>query len=73
MYWKLKQGALAHTLWRIHFGRGYGTVVRLCDDTDKTMYSIMFSYVLCLVLYTKIVDGLSPNQKRLIRQLTETA
>jgi hypothetical protein len=27
-YWKLKEEALDRTLWRIHFGRGYGPVVR---------------------------------------------
>jgi hypothetical protein len=27
-YWKLKEKALDRTLWRIRFGRGYGTVVR---------------------------------------------
>jgi hypothetical protein len=27
-YWKLKEEALDHTLWRTHFGRGYGPVVR---------------------------------------------
>jgi hypothetical protein len=27
-YWKLKQEVLDHTLWRTHFGRGYGPVVR---------------------------------------------
>jgi len=27
-YWKLKQEALNQTLWRTHFGRGYGTVIR---------------------------------------------
>jgi hypothetical protein len=27
-YWKLKEEALDRTLWRTHFGRGYGPVVR---------------------------------------------
>jgi hypothetical protein len=27
-YWKLKEEARAHTLWRTRFGRGYGPVVR---------------------------------------------
>jgi hypothetical protein len=27
-YWKLKEEALDGTLWRTHFGRGYGSVVR---------------------------------------------
>jgi hypothetical protein len=27
-YWKLKEEALDYTLWRTHFGRGYGPVVR---------------------------------------------
>ena len=27
-YWKLKEEALEHTLWRTHFGRWYGSVVR---------------------------------------------
>jgi hypothetical protein len=27
-YWKLKEEALDHTLWRTRFGRGYGPVVR---------------------------------------------
>ena len=27
-YRKLKEEALVHTLWKTHFGRGYGPVVR---------------------------------------------
>jgi hypothetical protein len=27
-YWKLKEEALYWTVWRTHFGRGYGPVVR---------------------------------------------
>jgi hypothetical protein len=27
-YWKLKEEALDRTLWRTHFGTGYGPVVR---------------------------------------------
>jgi hypothetical protein len=27
-YWKFKEEALDHTLWRTCFGRGYGPVVR---------------------------------------------
>jgi hypothetical protein len=27
-YWKLKEEALDHTLWRTRFGRGYGPVLR---------------------------------------------
>jgi hypothetical protein len=27
-YWTLKEEALDRTLWRTHFGRGYGPVVR---------------------------------------------
>jgi len=27
-YWKLKEEALNHTLWRTRFGRGYGIVIR---------------------------------------------
>jgi hypothetical protein len=27
-YWKLKEESLYRTLWRAHFGRGYGPVVR---------------------------------------------
>jgi hypothetical protein len=27
-YWKLKEEALDRTVWRTHFGRGYGPVVR---------------------------------------------
>ena len=27
-YWKLKEEAVDHTLWRDHFGRGYGPVAR---------------------------------------------
>jgi hypothetical protein len=27
-YWKLKEEALDHTLWRTHFGRGYRPVIR---------------------------------------------
>jgi hypothetical protein len=26
--WKLKEEALDRTVWKIHFGRGYGSVVR---------------------------------------------
>jgi hypothetical protein len=27
-YWKLKEEAIDRTVWRTHFGRGYGPVVR---------------------------------------------
>jgi hypothetical protein len=27
-YWKLKEEALDRTLWKTHFGRGYGPVIR---------------------------------------------
>jgi hypothetical protein len=27
-YWKFKEEALDRSLWRTHFGRGYGPVVR---------------------------------------------
>jgi hypothetical protein len=27
-YWKMKEEALNHTVWRTRFGRGYGTVIR---------------------------------------------
>jgi len=27
-HWKLKEEALDCTLWRTHFGRGYGPVIR---------------------------------------------
>jgi len=26
-YWKLKEKALCHTLWKTHFARDYGSVV----------------------------------------------
>jgi hypothetical protein len=28
-YWTLNEKALDHTVWRTHYGRGYGPVVRL--------------------------------------------
>jgi hypothetical protein len=31
-YWKLKEEALDHTLWRPRFGRGYGPVVRQTNE-----------------------------------------
>jgi hypothetical protein len=31
-YWKLKEKALVHTLWRTCFGRGYGPVVRQINE-----------------------------------------
>jgi hypothetical protein len=31
-YWKLEQEALDRTLWRTHFGRGYGHTVRLRNE-----------------------------------------
>jgi hypothetical protein len=31
-YWKLKEEALDHTLWRTRFGRGYGPVVRQATE-----------------------------------------
>jgi hypothetical protein len=31
-YWKLKEEALDHTVWRTGFGRGYGPVVRQTAD-----------------------------------------
>jgi hypothetical protein len=32
IYWKLKKGALDCNLWRTHFERGNGPVIRLCDN-----------------------------------------
>jgi hypothetical protein len=31
-YWKLKEEALARSLWRTRLGRGYGRVVRQATD-----------------------------------------
>jgi len=31
-YWKLKDEALDHTLWRIRFGKGYGPVERQATE-----------------------------------------
>jgi hypothetical protein len=31
-FWKLKEEALDHTLWRNRFGRGYGPVVRQTNE-----------------------------------------
>ena len=34
-YCKFKEEALDRTLWRTHFGRGYGPVVRLRNDNVR--------------------------------------
>jgi hypothetical protein len=31
-YWKLKEEELDRAVWRTRFGRGYGPVVKQCDD-----------------------------------------
>jgi hypothetical protein len=31
-YWKLKEDAPHHTLWRTAFGRGYGLIIRLENE-----------------------------------------
>jgi len=59
----LQQEALDHTVWRIHFERGYGTVARLCDDTDKTLCTVIFSYVLCLVFLHQDIRWLISKPK----------
>jgi hypothetical protein len=38
-YWKLKEEALDRTLWRTHFGRGYGPVVRQTTDYYWTCFT----------------------------------
>jgi hypothetical protein len=39
-YWKLKDEAIHHTLWRIRFGRGCGPVVR---ETTERMNDFCFT------------------------------
>jgi hypothetical protein len=34
-YWKLKEEALDHTLWRTHFGKGYKPVVRQTTEWNE--------------------------------------
>ena len=36
-YWKLKEDALGRPLWRTHFGRGYGPVVRQTAEWMSVM------------------------------------
>jgi hypothetical protein len=35
-YWNLKEKALGHTLWKTHFGRGHGSVVRQITEWMNT-------------------------------------
>jgi hypothetical protein len=49
-YWKLKEEALARTLWRTRFGRRYGPVVRQTTEWKYThihrpMYSYIYTYI----------------------------
>jgi hypothetical protein len=37
-YWKLKEEALYPTLWRTRFGRGYGPIVKQCNDDDSEFF-----------------------------------
>lgn len=37
-YCKLKGGALAHTPWKTHFGRGHGPVLRLRNELTENGY-----------------------------------
>ena len=48
-YWKLKQEALDHTLWRICFGRGYGPVIRETTEcVPDWIWSPPLSYQICI-------------------------
>jgi hypothetical protein len=38
-YWKLEEEALGHTLWRSHFGRCYGPVVRHKTECTNERHS----------------------------------
>jgi hypothetical protein len=51
-YRKLKQEALEHTLWRIHFGRGYGPVIG-----DYIMNVSQAGYVVHTVSYQICIRG----------------
>jgi hypothetical protein len=39
-YWKLKEEALVRPMWRTHFGRGYGPVVRQTTEWMKYWHFI---------------------------------
>jgi hypothetical protein len=39
-YWKLKEEALDHTLWRTRFGRGYGPVVRQTTELMNGLINV---------------------------------
>jgi len=38
-YWKLKDETLDHTVWKIHFGRGNGRIIRQATERMKTLMS----------------------------------
>jgi len=45
-YWKLKDEALDHTLWRTRLGRGHGPAVRQITEWMKYLNCMDFIWVL---------------------------
>jgi hypothetical protein len=51
-YWKLQEEALDRTLWRIHLGRGYGSVVRQTTRciNEHTLLELYFTSEMSITL-----------------------
>jgi hypothetical protein len=59
-YWKLKKEALARTLWRTRFGRGYGHVVRQTMELNPTILKcVIFNYHYTNSLVTHVLSTLN--------------
>jgi hypothetical protein len=55
-YWKLKEKSLDCTLWRTHFGKGYGPVVRKRDYWMTMMMMMMMMMMISLIHATLKFD-----------------
>jgi len=49
-YWKLKEEAINRTLWRTHFGRGYGPFVRYQNEWVVVAAAAAFVVVVVVVV-----------------------
>jgi hypothetical protein len=62
-YWRLKQEALNHALWRTRFKRGYGPVVRDYVKTTTMMTTMR-------MMVTRPYSRTAINKQSLVRQIT---
>jgi len=78
-YWKLKEGALDHTLWRTCFGRGYGPVIGQITEwmnkwTNECICIGMFmAYFLTNFPYLALNVNYLPPPNKMLKKIFTTA